>query len=348
MDKKISELLSAFFVNEYLNKLKTKAKEYFANKRYESLEDSYKNVLLEFTKAFCGQGELYGVIYYNRVVQNFHATLYVKNISSEDKFLAFIDKTTLEFLPKNYYDKLGSNYQKKEKIICEILRNSVKDFADFVIKEKIKDILSPKDDSHKRETVLCLKKKMFSILEQKQNAFISAVQLSGQNHSEFTSSIELNKRLVFLEKQVEDLKKKTIQLREEKNAIVRDRNQIVLKLKETSQQLSALRAKNTRPSLTSTPLIPSMPTSISSYSLSSAPLPSSSASSFSLSNDREKKGKEDRESKEKKESGAVKLGIVELPSFSSSLPKGKENDDDDDNIDDKDEDYEFEELEADD
>jgi len=338
MDKKITELVSAFFVNEYLNKLRSKAKEYFVNKKYDSIEDAYKNVLLDFTKAFCGSGELYGIVYYNRVVQNFYATLYIKNINKDDKFYNFIDKTTLEFLPKNYYNSLGSNYQKKEHIICEILRNSVREFADFIIREKIKDVLDPKES--KQSVVICLKKQMYFILEQKQNAFISAVHLSGKNHNEFTNSVELDKKVIFLEKQVEDLKKKVSQLRDEKNLIVRDRNEIVLRLRETTKSLNTLRIKAAS---NSSSLSSDAKRDESTESFSSLMPRGVTFSSSSLSNTERGSGRE--RGSEKKESAGqkarpIKIGIVEL----ETPPNTKEISVDEDDSSSS----EYEELEPDD
>lgn len=238
-DKPISSILTAYFVNQYLNTLRNRAAVYHKDGKYHTLEDAYKNVMYDLTRAFCGQGELYGVIYYNKIIEDFYKNTYLVHINKEDKFLGFIDRLTLEILPKDYYDVLGSNYKKKEEIVREILRGCLNEFAKYITTEKLRDVLGNKD---KKKIVSETKEKFNSLMDLKINTFINSVNLpKSDKHDLINNSAELNRKLLAHEKTIRDLKDKLKKKSEEKKMIIRDRNELARRL---NQQKTIIKEKN--------------------------------------------------------------------------------------------------------
>jgi len=236
MEKPITNLLSSFFVNEYLNKYKSQAVEKFSRGISNSVSDAYRNILVNFANIFCSKGQQYGVVYYNTVVENFYNTLY-KQFHPEDKYLTFIDKTILEFLSKEFYNVINS-FEKKEEIIRNILREAVNEFTSEVLKNHIALILEP--PPNKQEVVVVLKKLMYSCLINNQTMFIMSINLPNTSQKESASTIiEMRQKLLYLEAKVKSLETEKAAIQEllrqkitEKNAIAKQRNYYLAQLRQ--------------------------------------------------------------------------------------------------------------------
>lgn len=235
MEKPITNLLSSFFVNEYLNKYKTQAIDKFSRGISDNVPDAYRTILVNFANIFCGKGQQYGVVYYNTVIENFYNTLY-KQFYPEDQFLNFIDRTVLEFLSKDFYNVINS-FEKKEEILRSILREAVKEFTSEVLKEHITSIINP--PANKQEIVVILKKRMYALLIGNQNVFIMSINLPKSTKKDSaTTIIDIQQKMLYLEARVKSLEADKVAIEnllrlkvEEKNNIARQRNQYLAELR---------------------------------------------------------------------------------------------------------------------
>jgi len=233
-EKPITNLLSAFFVNEYLNKFKTQAAEKVAKNICDSTFDAYRVILVNFTNIFCGEGHKYGIIYYDTVMENFYKTLYTQ-FYADDQYLNFIDRTILEFLSKDFYNTIKS-FEKKDEILRNILRESIKEFTAEVLKEHVQQILTPPND--KQSIVVLLKKRMTAVIISHQNLFIMSHNLPQSQKDSATIILELKRQNLYLEDKIKALEGEKVALRalleqkiSEKNAIARERNQYLRQIR---------------------------------------------------------------------------------------------------------------------
>jgi hypothetical protein len=171
MDASISNLLSAFFVNEYINKFRTKSLEYVEKKKYPDKAQAYRNIIHEYQKMVCGSGNMYGPIYYNRVMESFFVSTYKSYINAQDSFLTFIDRITLELLPQAHYNLLGNNYDKKQNILMGIVRKTIEEYTPYVL-SNVQIILG---DKNSKEFVANSKKSFNDLLVKNSTTFVSVI-----------------------------------------------------------------------------------------------------------------------------------------------------------------------------
>lgn len=209
----ISNLLCAFFVNEYINKFRTKSFEYVEKKKFPDKLQAYRNIVFEYKKMVCGNGNLYGPIYYNKIMESFFVGAYKIHINSDDSFLTFIDRITLELLPQAHYNVLGKNYDKKQNILMGIIRKTIDEYTNYIL-SNVNIILG---DKKSNEFVQNSKKAFNESLIKNSTTFINITSQNGNISVDglLASLTEYKRNAISANKREEQLKQLLIKKNDE-------------------------------------------------------------------------------------------------------------------------------------
>jgi hypothetical protein len=165
------EIISSYVVNLFYNNLYHYAKEEYNNNKSDSITDSYINVIIKFIHSLRSSPTNNGVmstsdpyLHYKNLVRGMaiHHSLYTKKELGLTEYLL---KLTSYIMPDNKFKNLRS--VDGEKIIYKVISDSIKDFADIVIKQFISLVIDNRVSEYQEDLLRPMQVNFKEILYQK-------------------------------------------------------------------------------------------------------------------------------------------------------------------------------------
>lgn len=258
------EVLGVYFANYYWNNLYNKALRAWSDEKFPNLESAYREILNRYTSGFCVETKSNERINENyvQVTQGIHMQ-YQAQSGDTCTYYEFVDIIVKCFVPKEFYKRI-SDYPKKANVFRTVLAKALTRFTIFVCKDQIHTVLDSKirEDAAKAVKNVKFWKQTYRIIideESKTFYHLCMAQCNGVK-VRHDDSVRTISREVY-----ERLQQKLQQVIQEKNEIIKERNQI-------AQLAITYRNMLSRTSSVSVPV--SVPVPIRSESIRSEPVKS--------------------------------------------------------------------------
>jgi hypothetical protein len=232
----IFEVIGVYFANCFWNNLYNSAMDVWSQESLESLDEAYRLVIGRYNTAFCKKAEKTERVnsHYINIIKDLHQH-YKQHLQMSDTYFGFIDTVVRNFIPENYYKKLGSSDDRKNSIFRDILAKTLTRFTLFISQEEMDNIINQnirKDKNKAIEKITFWKKKFIELLNQERNKFCSILMAKSSG-----ADIKDPDGIPSIPKEVCDkLHDKIKELIEEKEIMKKERNQFA-KLAKTYKGL---------------------------------------------------------------------------------------------------------------